>query len=134
MNQSVQASVDRCGDIDSTGNALPVLHEIRYALEKLIDSGEETVIDLRALPFAPGDEAILLSTLGTGEVEATVDALGPTRITETAIDGVWLVTHSNSEDAVVARFIEVCAVPGILLSQRSSMIDGLESLTTRLRN
>jgi hypothetical protein len=39
------------------GNALPILNEIRHALDRLLESGETTVIDLGALPMGPQDEA-----------------------------------------------------------------------------
>ena len=47
-------------------NAWPVLHEIRHALRRLAEEGEGTIIDLRAIPFGPGDEELLLRTLGEG--------------------------------------------------------------------
>ena len=52
----------------STGNVVPLLHEIRHALERLVDSGEPTMIDLRGIPLAPGEEDALESALGSGEV------------------------------------------------------------------
>ena len=33
-----------------TGNVTPLLHEIRHALAALLESDEQTVIDLRAMP------------------------------------------------------------------------------------
>ena len=39
-----------------TYNVQPLLHEIRHALARLLDDGGHTVIDLRSLPLAPGEE------------------------------------------------------------------------------
>jgi len=50
----------------STGNVVPLLHEIRHALERLADTGECTAIDLRSLPLAPGEGDVLESMLGEG--------------------------------------------------------------------
>lgn len=114
------------------GNALPVLHEVRHALAKLIESGEATVIDLRAIPFGPGDEAELEAALGQGEVAATVSAMGPSMVQETAYPGVWLVTHRNESDEILSRFIEVTWIPAILACQAEDVREGLEALTERL--
>ena len=76
---------------EAWGNALPILHEIRHGLRRLADSGESSRIDLQALPFGPGDEDRLLHFLGSGEVQAQINALGPTQISETVFPGVWLV-------------------------------------------
>ena len=61
-----------------TGNALtwnvrPILFEVRHALEALLDSGETSIIDLRSIPLAPGEEETILNTLGKGEVHARPD-------------------------------------------------------------
>jgi len=107
------------------GNALPILHQVRHALRKLRETGEPTLIDLRAMPFGPGDEERLVGLLGRGEVEARVEALGPTRIWETAYPGVWLVDHRNSQDERRALHIEVSTIPAILRSQDEDIADAL---------
>ena len=101
----------------ATGNVAPLLHEIRHALKRLAAGEEGTTIDLRGMPLAPGEENRLESVLGTGEIRAEIDALGPTLVQETSFAGVWLITHKNPEGRVIARFIEVTRVPEILKSQ-----------------
>ena len=59
-----------------TQNVKPLLHEIKHALEGLIENGESSIIDLRSIPLAPGEEEKILDTLGKGEVSAQLDALG----------------------------------------------------------
>lgn len=108
-----------------TGNVLPLLHEIRHALQLLVDSGEETTIDLRSLPMAPDDEARLEKMLGRGEVEATLNALGPSEIHETSIPGVWWVVHYNDNEAVIGKFIEVARVPSVLNAQTEDIVAGI---------
>ncbi len=114
------------------GNAEPILHEVRHALARLIATGETTKIDLKAMPFGPGDLEQLLSVLGTGEVQATVEALGPTNIQETAIPGVWLVDYMNTEAHRLALHLEIAAVPEILCPQPQDLADAIDALDARL--
>jgi hydrogenase-1 operon protein HyaF len=117
----------------ATGNVEPLLHEIRHALKRLANGEEGTTIDLKSLPLAPGEEERIEATLGTGEVRAEVDALGPTLIQETSYPGVWLTTHKNADDAVVARFIEVTYIPELLRSQPEDIDAGIDRLENELR-
>jgi hydrogenase-1 operon protein HyaF len=116
-----------------TGNVEPLLHEIRHALKRLADGEDGTVIDLKSLPMAPGEEERIESALGEGEVRAELQALGPTVVQETAYPGVWLVTHRNAENEVVARFIEVTRMPDILMAQPEDVARGIEKLESELQ-
>jgi hydrogenase-1 operon protein HyaF len=118
----------------ATGNVRPLLHEIRHALTRLADGEDGTVIDLRSLPLAPGEQERLDSLLGKGEVRVEIDALGPTVVQETLFPGVWLITHCNAEGATVARFIEVTRIPELLLSQQEDIDDGIRRLEKQLEN
>ena len=115
-----------------TFNVEPLLHEIRHGLARLLESAVATTIDLRSIPLAPGEEERIISELGTGEVQARMSALGPSDIMETRFPGVWLVTHYNSENEVVGKFIEVCDMPQILKAQAEDIRAGLAQLTARL--
>ena len=117
-----------------TWNVQPILHEIRHALRRLLDSDQSSIIDLRSIPLAPGEEETLLDTLGCGEVHATLNALGPSEIYETRFAGVWLVTHYNVEENVIGRFIEITRLPDILQSQTEDMTAALEQLQRELDN
>jgi hydrogenase-1 operon protein HyaF len=117
---------------DDWGNALPILHEVRHGLRRLAHTGESRVIDLHAMPFGPGDEARLLAILGQGEVTARIDALGSSRVWETAFPGVWLVEHRNTEGERLTLHIEISSVPEILRSQREDIADALDRLDARL--
>jgi len=114
------------------GNALAILHEVRHALERLISTGEATRIDLHALPFGAGDEAWLAALLGTGEVRATIEALGPTSVQETAIPGVWLVDYRNAEGQRLALHLEITRIPGILRTQCRELDTAVAALEARL--
>ena len=115
-----------------THNVQPLLHEIRHALVKLLDDGGHTVIDLRSLPLAPGEEEQLLDQLGQGEVYARLHSLGPTEIVETRYPGVWVVVHFNSDNELIGKFIEICDTPELLRSQQEDIRQGLERLQSQL--
>ncbi|MDX1404111.1 MAG: hydrogenase expression/formation C-terminal domain-containing protein [Woeseiaceae bacterium] len=116
----------------ATGNVTPLLHEIRHALKRLAKGKQGTTIDLRRLPLAPGEEQRIERILGTGEVRAELNALGPTIVQETSFWGVWLVTHRNRDDEIVARFIEVTRIPEILKSQVEDIELSVERLEDEL--
>ncbi|GKY87343.1 hydrogenase expression/formation C-terminal domain-containing protein [Sinisalibacter aestuarii] len=116
----------------STGNARPVLAEILAALATLLDTGQETVIDLGAFPFAPGDERLLDEVLGTGEVQATLDVLGKSHVQETGIPGIWRIDHFDQRGESLSRFVEITFIPEILKTQRADAEAGLARLTDRL--
>lgn len=114
------------------GNALPVLSEVRHALARLLESGEPTQIDLGAMPFGPGDEERLMALLGSGEVSATIDALGPTRIRETAFTGVWVVEYLSAEEQRMALHLEIDEVPRMLRPQPGDLADALAAIDAQL--
>jgi hydrogenase-1 operon protein HyaF len=125
----VEASTPTMRDF---GNALPILAEIRQALARFAATGEPAQIDLAAIPFGPGDEERLLGLLGRGEVEATVEALGPTRIWETRFPGIWVVDYSNADGQRIALQIEVDEVPRLLRTQPADLAHSLSTLDARL--
>lgn len=132
--QGISVQGDRHPDpVHERGNALPILHEVRHALQRLIATGEATQIDLNSIPFGPGDQERLTGLLGIGEVSATIEALGKTLIQETAIPGVWLVDHQNAEGQRLALHIEIATTPGILAAQPEDLATAIAALDTRLQ-
>jgi hydrogenase-1 operon protein HyaF len=117
----------------ATGNVGPLLHEVRHALQELLASGAETVIDLRAIPLGPGEEERIAETLGRGEVQVRLSALGPSEIFETRYPGVWMSLHRNQDGDVIGRYIEVCMVPPLVRSQQEDIRVGLQALDSRLQ-
>ena len=115
-----------------TGNVQPLLHEIRHALHRLTEGGAGTIIDLRSLPLAPGEEQQIEAELGQGEIRAELYAEGTTTIRETTYPGVWLVTHSNAADEIISKFVEVTHCPDLLKSQQDDIETGLERLDEHL--
>jgi len=111
-----------------TWNVQPLLHEIRHALTNLVATGEGSIIDLRSIPLAPGEEESIIDILGCGEVHARLNALGPSEIYETRFAGVWLITHYNDDNNIIGRFIEITECPDILKSQHEDIIVSLGEL------
>jgi hydrogenase-1 operon protein HyaF len=131
--ESIPVRVEQSGEaLPECGNALPILHEILHGLKRLVDDGETTLIDLTAIPFGPGDEERLLSLLGRGEVEATLDALGTSYIRETSVPGVWLVDHRNADHERIAMHIEITTVPEILCTQAQDLQVAVAALDARI--
>ncbi len=114
------------------GNVRPILAEVLHAIDRLLETGEPTTIDLAGLPFGPGELEHLEATLGTGELSATLDALGSSGIRETAYPGVWWLEHRNAHDEVVGRFLEITRTPEILSSQEADIVAGRARLNDRL--
>lgn len=115
-----------------TGNVPLLLSEIRHALERLLETGENTALDLRSIPLGPGELDKLLDKLGTGEIKAELNALGPSEIVETAYPGVWRVTHYNENREIMGVFIEVCRIPDLLSALDDDMQEGLKRLEDAL--
>lgn len=116
-----------------TGNLLPLLYEVRHALEQLRDTGAASVIDLAALPFGPGDREALLGFLGQGEVKAQVQALGDTRVWESRFPGVWLVAYHGPDGAELGLQLEICQTPRLLATPEDDLGDALAALTEQLK-
>jgi hydrogenase-1 operon protein HyaF len=116
----------------ATGNVLPLLHEIRHALERLASTGEPTTIDLSSIPLSPDDRDRLLDVLGRGEVEARLDAFGPSNIRETAYPGVWLVQHMNPPGEEHSSLIEITRLPALLQTPEADVKDSAAALADRL--
>jgi hydrogenase-1 operon protein HyaF len=115
-----------------TGNVEPLLHEIRHALDRLSRGEDGSIIDLQSMPLAPGEEKRIEEALGQGEVSITIDALGPSTVQETTYPGVWLVTHRNTENEVVARLVEITKIPALVMAQDEDIRAGLARLDQHL--
>jgi hydrogenase-1 operon protein HyaF len=126
---SVETDAD---DPLAIANGRAVLHELERRLAGLVERGEEHSIDLRSLPMGPLDLVYLKKALGEGEVQIEMEAMGPSRVRETAIHGIWWVTHYNSQEQVVAEFIEVTSCPDIVRAHPADMRDSLEVLREKL--
>jgi hydrogenase-1 operon protein HyaF len=113
-------------------NLLPLLHEIRHSVRRLLETGEPTTLDLNAIPFGPAEEEKLMATLGQGEIEAHIEAMGRSRVWETRYPGVWVVEHKNPAGERIALQVEITEIPTILKAQDADIRDGLDNLSETL--
>ena len=109
---------------------LPILHEIASKLDTLISSGQNGIFDLTHEPLNSGEVDELKSILGQGEIHATLHSLGKSNIRETAVSGVWWITHFNEQGALISECIEVTTCPDLL----KTFPDELVSAQVRLKN
>jgi len=116
-----------------TGNVIPILNEVRHALQRLASTGDSTAIDLASIPFGPGERDQLLQTLGEGEIQATLHALGETLVRETAYPGAWVVTHMSPQGMELTTHIEVTRSPTLLSTPEQDVSDAAAALATYLR-
>lgn len=128
--------------VESTAAAAPpgglgsgvaaIAFEIADLLDRLAAAGESGVIDLRSLPMTADDRLRLRDLLGTGEVQATVAADGPSTVRETGISGVWWTEHRNVQGELVAELIEVCRIPEILVLAHEELSPAARRLRERI--
>lgn len=124
------ASTDKSRD----SNVDDLLIEIKLALNHLLETGEETIIDLNNFPCACGRECEenLKEVLGSGAATASLNIFGCDSIHETGIHGVWWVRHLNDEGAILTKALYVSYVPSILPAQREDIEYGITMLSKRL--
>lgn len=102
------------GDSEPTGLAIALLREIADHLLKVSQGGDRQVVELTNLPLSGGDIQLLEEKLGRGEVEARVNAAGPTEVFETSFPGVWWVKYLGEDGHVITQQLEIGTVPMIL--------------------
>jgi hydrogenase-1 operon protein HyaF len=122
----IPVKIEPAGGRLASGNVEPLLHEIAHALERLIGLGQSSIIDLRGVPLAPGEEERILGFLGTGEVRAEFEAGGRSTVNESRFPGVWVVTHHDATGDIMSRLIEITRMPEILCSQAEELRDSRE--------
>ncbi|MFK5912728.1 MAG: hydrogenase expression/formation C-terminal domain-containing protein [Woeseiaceae bacterium] len=108
-------------EYEVTDNVRALLTEIAFMLSALINDDIINSIDIHSLPLLPGEHEAIKTILGQGEVKASFDSLGTTSIYETALAGVWWVTHNNEEGDCIAETIEITTIPAILESQNDDI-------------
>ena len=117
----------------ASGNVEPLLHEVGHALKRLTQLGHASIIDLRGVPLAPGEEDRILEFLGDGEVRAQFEANGLSTVNESRFPGVWVVTHHDATGDIMSRLIEITRTPGILSSQVEELHDSCERFALAVR-
>jgi hydrogenase-1 operon protein HyaF len=122
---NIPISVVTLPQADGLAIAKTLLHEVQAMLKTLLDTGQNGILDLRALPSL-GEEGypFLKGKLGLGAVSGCIQSFGRSDIQETAFSGVWWVTHYNQDDELLTELIEVNFFPEILKSPRDDVLLG----------
>ena len=115
-----------------SGVVIALLHEVKASLAQLVDSGKETIINLRAMPFGPNDLALLDNFLGEGEVSATLKLSGQSQITETKFSGVWRIRHFGQGHNIMVDEIAITQIPPIMCSQIEDVAMAASNLDIQL--
>lgn len=131
---NIPVTVQDKDDQSPSLQVIALFRELQSMLEKLINTGTASSVDVRSLPLTSSDFRFLKTLLGEGEVKAEVNVLGVTRVHETGIAGIWWVTHYNTQEEVIAEFIEVTTIPVLLTTQTLALEEGLNELEQRLRD
>ena len=132
---AIPIRIERAGaptapEVRVSAAALAIISEIERHLSDFLAFGRTGTIDLRWLPLQPADIDHLKEFIGTGEVRATIDALGTSIVQETATPCVWWVSHGGS-DGVIGDWLEITEVPSILRSDRAAIPHALQALGER---
>ena len=98
-----------------------VFAEIAEALGRLAETGVEATVDLKSLPFSPGDLEALAERLGTGEVSCELEVAGRSEVRETGFSGVWWVRHFGGDGTVAVEEVVIARIPEILVSHRDDV-------------
>jgi hydrogenase-1 operon protein HyaF len=114
------------------GMALALLREIADQLQAVAGGAARQVIELANLPLTEEDRALLSERLGRGEVEAQVQAAGPTEVFETAFPGVWWVIYRNEAGNPIGEQLEIGPVPMILEAHRDDIRASAERMAQEL--
>ncbi len=109
------------------------LREIAALLERVAAGGESGHIDLCRPGQDAHEQARLKETLGPGEVLIVLQADGESTIRETSVQGVWWNEHRDRNGMLVASFLEIAAVPAILMVDPEQLRRGAELLRADLQ-
>ncbi len=104
-----------------SGLSQALLSEILQHLLEYTRTGQDNVIDLRALPMTDDDLSDLDRRLGEGEVKANLNVSGKSEVWETSYAGVWRLRHYGNSDAVMVDEIVIASIPEILISHKQDI-------------
>jgi len=115
-------------------SAKQIVFEIRRALQQLLTSGEERVIDFNCIRCDEKEEKQLRAFLGDGDVSATINICGTCTLWETSVHGVWWVIQKNSIGAIIARALHISFAPDILMAQHEDVEYSLYVLERKIKS
>jgi len=117
-------------DIDTMDHVAVVtlLQELALRVERLLSHGEHGCVDLGRAPMNPRRRRQLRECLGSGQTSAMTCALGVIRVEETAMGGVWWISHHDRQGNLLVELIEIGRFPAILEAQTADIRRGRSQL------
>lgn len=109
-----------------------LLNELAAKLSSLAECGDSGHIDLRRVPLPAGALEALRGWLGNGEIEASVRALGLTKIRETGVAGVWWITQSRLSGETISEHLEISLAPALLAADVRDLPAALAAMRERM--
>ena len=120
-------------DTPLDGAVAAVLREVAAMLQRLArDPAFDDAIDLMSLQLDDDARARLRRRLGRGEVDATLDLGGCTRIRETAYAGAWWVWRDDADERTQFEQIVVARVPALLRTHPEDVAAAARRLAVEL--
>ena len=109
-------------------NAVPLLNEIKHALEEWRAHGTPRTINIFNFPLTEADAAWLDEVLGRGDLKVEYHGMEHTFWQEANISGVWWGEYRNGSGKVTLRSIEIADFPTLAKAQPEDIDDGIARL------
>jgi hydrogenase-1 operon protein HyaF len=114
-------------------NAVPLLNEIKHALERWRAHGEPRTINIFNFPLTAADASWLDEVLGRGELTVEYQGMEHTFWQEAKVSGVWWGEYRNGSGNVTLRSIEIADFPTLARAQPEDIDDGIAQLAAILQ-
>lgn len=116
-------------------NAIPILNEIKDALEVFIKTGKNHIIYTNKIPLSEEDKKLILDIIGEGNIKIEYKTKREYILfKETSLIGVWLGVVYDVEQKPILEILEVNDFPSILKAPKEDMENSLEILKNTLEN
>jgi hydrogenase-1 operon protein HyaF len=116
-------------------NAIPILYEIKEALEDFIKTGQNHIIYTNKIPISEEDKEFLLDVLGEGSIKIEYKSKREyITYKETSLIGVWLGVVHDAEKKPILEILEINSFPFMLQAPKEDMEESIKKLKDILKN
>lgn len=116
-----------------TPAAKAVLCEIKQALQKFAQTGEEWTIFIDKMMLSFEERQMIREFLGEGSVSIKFqDRAEPAEWLESAVAGVWYGVFFNANNKPVLETVEIGAFPALAKAQLQDILFGIEDFDRKL--
>ncbi len=107
-----------------------ILEELRSAQQKLdwskLPEDPAYMVELTKQPLSPGDSRAILSTLGTGDIQAEITGFAKSTINRTGVRGIWHTKMLNNAGKPLLDAYVCAVIPPEVASPCEAYDDALE--------